>query len=356
MKAPFKISHSGQGKYAHCPRMFSLHYIEKIRPTGTTSSLIFGSALDAACEDYIINRNVEEATRILDEAWEYAEINGKQTYLPGCTEIQYHANDFGHELLSESDNQYIIEGTVFENARDLYNSGEDKERIAYCNWISLRHKGFLMLNSFINWVDENVEECLGTQVEIALEDGDGNQVTGKADFVIKVFGYDKPILVDLKTAARPYSRNSVKESEQLALYFYYLKNSTSPDMERAAYLVLNKQIKKNRKKTCLKCGHITEGREKTCAQGTKKDRCNGDFLVDITPECVIQYVHDEIDAEFIEANIDKFNKFVDHLIAEEFEENWEGCSNYYGRPCPYFKYCHEDQCMEGLIKKENKDE
>lgn len=350
------LSHSGRGKYGHCPRMYKLYYIDKIRETGTTSSLLFGSAIDKACEDYMLNRNREQARILFRETWNEQEINGVLTELNTCTEIQYHTNDFDHELLVESDNQSIIKGTVYESVSDLVKAGEDKERIAYANWISLYRKGQLMLKAFMNWVDENVEEVLGAQVPIELEDDEGNKVPGLADFVIKIYGYDKPILVDLKTAARPYMRGAVKESEQLALYYFYLKEAKYPDMERAAFLVLPKQIKKNRVKTCKSCGAVTESRHAKCAEVIEGKRCNGEFTIDISPECVVQYIHDEIDPEFIQGTINKFNIDVEQIKAGNFEPNLEGCDKYYGRRCPYWRYCHEDGCMEGLINKQKKEE
>ncbi len=271
-------------------------------------------------------------------------------------EIQYHTADFDAELLVQPDNEFILKDTVYASVSDLVKAGEDKERIAYANWISLYRKGSFLVNAFIEWVDENVEEVLGTQIAIELEDEEGNKVPGLADFVIKVYGYDKPILVDLKTAARYYDRNSVKESEQLGLYFFYLKQTKFPDMERAAYLVLSKQIKKNRKKTCKKCGAVTSGRETTCAVGGKgKNRCSGEFSVDISPECVVQYIHDEIPEGFIQDTINKFNISVESIKAGKFDACWDKCDNYYGRRCPFYDYCHSGS-MEGLMQKDKKDE
>lgn len=357
MSKPISLSHSARGKYDTCPKMYQLHYLEKIRPEGTTSALLFGSAVDKACENYLLERNAFKARELFRRSWKEQEINGTLCDLQESTEIEYHRNDFDPELLDESDNQLIIKDTVFTSVSDLYKDGTDKERIRYCNWISLYRKGGMLVKAFITWVDENVEEVLGAQVAIELEDGDGNKVPGFADFVIKIHGYDKPILVDLKTAARYYERNSVKESEQLALYFFYLKNSKYPDMERAAYLVLNKTIKKNRTKTCLKCGTVTTGREKTCAVGGKgKARCNGEFSEEIFPEVNIQYIHDEISQEFIDATISKFNIAVEKIKNNEFEPCLSACDNYYGRPCPYYKYCHDEGNMEGLFKKEEKNE
>lgn len=346
MTKPILLSHSARQKYDTCPKMYQLHYIEKIRPVGTTSALTFGSAIDKACENYVLERNRDHAINIFKHDWNVVK---EQDY----TEIEYHANDFDHELLLQSDNEYIVQDTVFTSVSDLVKAGEDKERIAYARWISLYRKGLILVTAFFDWIDENVEEVLGAQVPIELEDEEGNKVPGLADFVIKVYGYDKPILVDLKTSARFYDRNSVKESEQLGLYFFYLKNAKYPDMERAAYLVLNKQIKKNRTKTCLKCGTVTTGREKTCAVGTGKNRCNGDFSVDIRPEAVVQYIHDEIPETFIQDTINKFNISVEGIKAQRFDPCWDKCDNYYGRRCPYYEFCRSGS-LEGLIQKEKK--
>lgn len=341
---PINLSHSARGKYDTCPRMYFLHYVEKIRPLENTSSLAFGSAIDKAAEEYLKTRNKEICRQTFRDEW------GKVHEI--AETVTFHANDFDHELLTESDNKSITENTVYTSVSDLIKAGEDKQRIAYSNYLSMFYKGRLMLKGFMDWVDENVEEVLGTQIAIELEDEDGNKVPGLADFVVKIYGYDKPILIDLKTSARYYDRNSVKESEQLGLYYFYLKQTSFPEMERAAYLVLSKQIKKNRKKTCKKCGAVTSGREQTCAEGGKgKNRCNGDFIVDISPEAVVQYIHDEIPHGFIDQTIDKFNISVNAIKAGKFEPCWQACDNYFGRKCPYFEFCRSGS-MEGLIKKE----
>lgn len=349
------LSHSARQKYEACPRMYDLYYRQRLRPTELNSTLLFGTAIDQAAEEYLNTRNKELCRRKFRDIWNEQEQDGKIIYIREGTEVTYSANDFDAELLQQSDNELILKDTVYETVSNLIKDGKEKERIAYANWVSLFYKGRLMLKGFMDWVDENVEEVLGTQTNIELEDADGNKVPGKADFILKIFGYDKPILVDLKTSARYYDRNSVKESEQLGLYYFYLKQTSFPDMERAAYLVLNKQIKKNRVKTCLKCGHVTTGREQTCAQGGKgKNRCDGDFLIDITPEAVVQYIHDEIPTSFIEETINKFNISVEAIKANKFEPCYSLCDNYFGRRCPFYNFCNNNESMEGLIKKEIK--
>jgi hypothetical protein len=351
MNKPLYLPFSARSKYEHCPKLYFLHYKERLRPAEITATLLFGTAVDSAAEEYLKTRNRELCRQKFKDLWHEQEQDGQKIEISNSVTLQYAAADFDAELLTESDNQSIIKDTVYATVSDLVKDGKEPERIAWAKWISMFYKGRLMLRGFMDWVDANVEEVLGTQVPIELENEEGDKVPGLADFVIKVKGYDKPILVDLKTSARYYDRNSVKESEQLALYYFYLSQTKYPDMERAAYLVLNKQIKKNRKKTCKKCGAVTTGREQTCAEGGKgKNRCNGDFLVDISPEAVVQYIHDEIPERFIQDTISKFNISAEGIKAERFEPCWTACESYYGRRCPYYDYCRSGS-TQGLIRK-----
>lgn len=359
---PIKLSHSGKSKYDFCPRMYKNHYVDKIRPIGTTSALLFGSAIDVAAENYLLNGDKETCIGTFNEKWKELEINEK------TTDISFSINDFDYDLLTESDNESVVKDTVFETTSDLVKDGTNKERVALANWRSLYRKGLILLNAFMDWADENIEEVLEAQCEIELEDEDGNEITGKADFVLKLKWYYIPILVDLKTAARYYERGSVKESGQLALYYFYLKNTKYPEMERASFLVLQKQIKKNKEKTCLKCGTVTHGTEQSCAVETESDvlitkgknkgkakmeRCKGEFSTEIFPEATVQFIYDEIPEAFIEQTIEDFSRVITKIENKEFDKNLEGCRSYYGRECPYLKYC-ENGCMDGLIKKEKK--
>jgi len=356
MSNPIVLSHSARGKYDLCPKLYQLHYIEKIRPPDNNSTLRFGGSIDKAAEIYLKTKDREACKLAFEEEW------GKYSDDPT---IEFAKHDFDIELVQQFHYEPIIETTSFKNLSDFISVYKDQEVIkndvekvawAKLNWLSLQTKGRLMISALMDWVDENVEEVLDTQGKIELEDGDGNKVTGLADFVIKIYGYDKPILVDLKTSIIYYQRGSVKESEQLALYYFYLKQTKFPDMERAAFLVLSKQIKKNRTKTCLKCGHVTTGREQTCAEGGKgKSRCGGEFSIDIYPEAVLQYIHDEIPEEFIQSTIEKFNISVAAIHAGKFEPCWTSCDNMYGRRCPYYDYCRTGS-MVGLIKKEKKED
>ena len=111
MSKPIGLSHSALGKFTHCPMMYKLHYLDKIRPVGTTSSLVFGSAIDKACENYLLEGNVEQAFSIFKQAWDNIQ-DGVKEQDGTITPIDFHSNDFDHELLLQSDNESIIENTI----------------------------------------------------------------------------------------------------------------------------------------------------------------------------------------------------------------------------------------------------
>jgi len=252
-----KLSHSAQEKFKLCSHEYKLHYIEKLRSEKIGSPLIFGTAIDAACEDFLLNRNASRAREIFRKTMKQQEINGELTELQTTTKIDYLDNDFDHELVLESDNEFLSKDTVFADAKQAYEELKGKtdrteqELVVwnYINWISLYRKGHLLVNAFMDFAEENIEEVYATQPVIELEDEHGNQITGKADFIVKVKGHSKPVVLDLKTASRYYDKNSVKDSDQLALYIAYFREFY-PGMEKAGYIVLNKNIKKNRDKIC----------------------------------------------------------------------------------------------------------
>lgn len=351
MSKPIYLPYSAMTKFSFCPKLYELHYNERLRPVELNSTLLFGVAVDSAAEEYLKTKNRELCRRKFRDMWNEQEQDGKTIEIAGSLEVTYSKNDLDIELIPEPHHKLILKDSPFKTLSDLVQDGQDKQRIANATWFCLYTKGSLMLKAFMDWVDQNVEEVLGTQLQIELEDEEGNKVPGLADFVVKIKGYDKPILIDLKTSARYYDRNSVKESEQLGLYFFYLKQAKFPTMERAGYLVLNKQIRKNKTKTCLKCGHVTTGREKTCAVGEKKDRCSGEFSIDMQPEAMVQYIHDVIPEPFILETINKFNICVEKIKVKEFTQCLDKCESYYGRRCPYYDYCRTGS-TDGLVKKE----
>ncbi len=97
-----KLSHSSINRFKMCPKSYELHYVERIRPTGTTSALVFGAALDAAL-NLILTGSPEKAEGEFAKQFTTQEINGVSTNLPTCKELSYSSADFDADILTESD-------------------------------------------------------------------------------------------------------------------------------------------------------------------------------------------------------------------------------------------------------------
>lgn len=345
-----KLSHSAVEKYNVCSLEYKLYYLEKLRPITMSSPLLFGAAIDKACEDYLLEKNASRAKEIFRRTWKEQEYNGKLIDLQTCTEIDYLPLDFDHELLIQSDNECILEGTLFTSVSDLVKAGTEKERIAYANWISLYRKGHYLVTKFIEWADEYVEEVISCQEVISLEDEHGNQVTGKADFILKLKGQEGLTVVDLKTTTKFYDRNSVRESNQLALYFFALREKY-PTLQNAAYLALHKGIKKNREKICSVCGHDDTGSNvKSCTAIIEGKRCGGAFHYKINPEANYQFILDNIPEDKVQSVVEGFNVAQERINGGVFEANLQACVRYNGKvKCAYYNYCHNNGDTTGLV-------
>ncbi len=113
------------------------------------------------------------------------------------------------------------------------------------------------------------------------------------------------VLVDNKTAARPYPKNSVKKSDQLAIY-----NEFHP-VEYCGYIVFHKKLKDNKIKW--------------------------QFLIDKIEEEKKQQVFDEVD------------QALHDIKAEKFNRNRRSC-NMYGKRCIFYNACFNND-YTGLIKR-----
>jgi len=68
----------------------------------------------------------------------------------------------------------------------------------------------------------------------------GDTLMGTLDFVAEIEGYDKPVIIDLKTAARPYTKDNIELSEQLPIYLALSEGKFNTDL--VGYVVLIKNI------------------------------------------------------------------------------------------------------------------
>ena len=366
-----KLSHSAATKYVDCPKSYQYHYLKKYRSTVQSSALLFGTSIDKAAEHYAQTKNFDEALEVFNSTWQTQEINGKATDLRFLLDFTYSEKDLDTDLLKKEDWEALEKDTkikseheklstedalneVLDNKSELgYKdlSHEDKEIYNYANWLCLKRKGRLMLKEFKRVFDENVEEVLGTQVKIELEDSDKNQVTGFIDLVVRWKGKSKPVILDLKTAGREYDDDAVQKSPQLSLYVFSA-SSKYENTRECGFIVLNKNINKNKHKKCVKCSHDGTGeRFKTCNNVVDGVRCNGEWKTTIYPKAHSQILIEEINEVLTENVVENFNEVAKGIKAEVFPRNFSNCLKYGSVKCPFHNLCHKGT-MDEIVCKE----
>lgn len=302
------ISFSAWGKYHICPRMYKLHYIDKIRPTGSTSALIFGLAIDEALNALLLKKG--DPIEVFKKHFEWKE----------CQDLRWFDADHDTEILSKDQIEKL--------------TGKSKE---YVSWACMRVKGRMLIEKYIEQIYPLIEEVHHVQLETTRP--------GQIDAILSIRGHGM-VLIDHKTSSRFYKRDSVKSSSQLALY------ARQVGLSKAGFCVLSKTINKNKIKTCTKCDFKTTSSHKTCNNVVDGNRCHGDFNIDTMPEAVIQLIIDNIDPvemDMVEKSVQQTEKAIEK---KQFPMNLNACHNVFGRPCPYFNYCRKKD-MKGLDKKKD---
>lgn len=358
-----RLSHSQANKFQDCSQAWNYHYVKRIRPVTKSSALLFGNILDGAVEDYLKNRDRDNAIDQLKKSWETADINGKVYDMYDCTKVVYANSDYDQDLLTEDDiTQLQAEHgeDVLDQVKSIYKQksaigfdllkNSSKVILNKANWFSMLRKGLLMLDKAIELIDENVEEVLGTQVEVNLENGEGDSIVGFADFVVKWKGYEQPIVFDLKTSSIDYAEDSAKTSAQLSLYLHDLRDKYNTNT--VGYMVLHKRVKKNTTKTCSVCGHDGSGsRHKTCNATMEGKRCSGEWESSVSFDIKHQIIIDEPDPVVENMILNNMDSVAHSIKAEVIFKNLNACEKPWGK-CPYYALCYKDASLKdaGLVE------
>lgn len=339
-------------KYLFCGESWRLHYEERYRPLEIGSALLFGSAIGKTFEHILTppdtqNKLFADEYQVFDYHWMHQEINGVMTNIQEYPHVVYSKYDTDRELLT----------------RQEFGIAAGNESLIA--WFSLRHKAHLIIDSFKKNLLPLIEHVYSVEEQIELENEEGDTSIGFADTVVKIKGYDKPIILDFKTAAWEYEQDSVQKSVQLSQYMHVLGEKY--DTRFAGYVVFLKNIEKNRVKICSKCGHDgSAGKFKTCNNEVRADdgyknvsplvRCGGDWKETIKPECRMQLIIDEIPEateELVIGNIAHVNAAINARI---FPKNVNGCwNNGYNRPCEFVHLCWKNDTSK-YLKLEEKNE
>lgn len=317
-----RLSYSQLNKFKHCPQAWSFHYVQRVRPIAIPSPLIFGSAIGKTFEQMLLavkNPDIphNNPVCIFDDLWNQQEINGVLTDLRNNPNIEYLKADHDPELAE----------TPHE---------------------SLRVKAHLMIRAFREEFLPMITKVHSTEELVELSSGTDTNI-GFADAVLSIKGYDKPIVMDFKTAGRAYLENSVRESVQLSQYLYTLGDKYKTDL--AGYVVFLKNINKNRSKVCKKCQFDGSGKKfKTCNNEIDNSRCGGEWLETINPKCDIQIIIDQIPLSFQEEIIDDIGIQNDKINSGIIEKNLDGCLNDgYFRKCSYYDICHNGDMSKFVV-------
>jgi hypothetical protein len=227
-----------------------------------------------------------------------------------------------------------------------------KSVLTHCCVASLKEKARLMIDAYKTIVMPRLSEIDNVQKKIEWTDDEGNAFVAVLDFKAKFDG--KLVLPDNKTSNNPYrdyGADCVRTSFQLAAY------CAQTGVPHGAYIVLDKKIKKNRIKTCVKCSKVcVNNRLRSCDVELDKGRCAGDFMETVLPEAGITIVIDEIPKEQIMMAQDALTGVANAVKANAFPPNLKACSKMYGEKevkCPYYNYCRNGS-MAGLKKDDRK--
>jgi len=320
-----KISYTALSKYIECPTAYKLHYNDKLRPIKIGSALIFGNAFDKAIIELLLTKDVEKAYNVFEKEWSISvDVAGNAIDVKTYPHIEYGYNDLDPDLLTK------------------------EELSTHPQWTSLLRKGELLITQYYTDIFPKIKEVLGTQIEIELENNDGDKVIGKCDYIIR-WENDEIHAVDLKSSSVPYDRDSVKKSTQLAIYDVALKEQYKID--KCAYHVGSKHINKNKIKKCEQCAFDGSGTQfKTCPNKRNNVRCNGEWEVKLNPSAHFQVIIDNVDPLFKERTIENLNEINFAVKNKIYFRNYNSCKNKYGGLCSYFNYCHRNS-LDGLVKK-----
>jgi PD-(D/E)XK nuclease superfamily len=348
-----KLSHSSVTKFQTCPRSYAYHYRDRLRTKISSAALLFGSAIDVAIQELLKSKDLSQASSVFEQSWTTSEINGVSTHLPSCTEIAYSKNDVDIDLLSDNSRNVLITAygneweiklaSILEKQRNKvpfkFLPKEQKALLNLYSWHCLLTKGYLMLKTVHSEILPKITEVLSIQEKVELANEEGDAVIGYVDLVCRMRDYEKPVIIDFKTSSIEYDEDVVLTSPQLTLYMHALSEKYE-NTRNAGFIVLHKNVKKNKTKVCSKCSHDGTGtRFKTCNNEVDGVRCDGEWKETMRPEIRTQIIIDPIPQQtenLILENIDDINKAIKNEI---FTRNLGSCIAGWGK-CPYYSKCY----------------
>lgn len=187
-------------------------------------------------------------------------------------------------------------------------SEEDQKLYNRIAWECLYSKGLMLIEAYNNDIMPQIHTVFEIQKKIELTDDNGNTVIGYIDAIVSfIDAPDRKVILDNKTSSKAYDADSVLESPQLATY------CEAEQIEYGAYAVVEKTIRK------------------------KEPRTRSQLIIDKIPE------------KTIDETFEMYDTVLEGIKNEEFDKNYSSGCYFFGKPCPYFRYCKTNgKNMEGL--------
>lgn len=361
---PIKTSYSQLNTFVNCPKHWHWKYREKLDPAMQGASLSFGTAIDNAVmsmlkgeKDYLIK---------FKELWHTAKIKNNKTeeikefQIFDNIEIVYSYSDFDGEVLQSED--LVKMSTWIEELGIKYDKNEPiqtykqivkKRKSEYvnptgneiryfgrCSWLSLLRKGEILIDSFYKQFYPKIKSVISVQRFGVLEDSHtGDGLMGALDFVVELEGYDKPIIFDLKTSSRMYTKDNIDLSEQLSIYMALFADKFNTDL--VGYVVLVKNINKTKVSTCVSCGNIKNSAHRNCNNILSSGRCKGEWKEENKIDPQVQVMVRKKTKEEVNAVLRDSGNIIEAMKLNIIYRDLSKCNNWYGNKCPYFDACHK---------------
>lgn len=382
-----KLSHSSISKYLQCPKLYENHYVNRLRGKTISGALLIGSAIDKSINNLLETKSLESAIKVFDSEWEFGYINDKKVHLPSSELIVYAKKDLDLELLIQKDYERFkdfdkeiwVKNAPYENIQELLvteyayihrlkeekgfenlSSGM-KQEYNLVNWMCLKRKAHIMLKAYYEKVLPQIKSVIAVQKRILVTGKTGDEIECYIDLIVEMNDGKKYVL-DNKTSSIDYEQDSASKSQQLIMYYYAINKESKLEekLDGVGFIVMYKNIQKNRIKICENCGYDgTGGRHKTCDKmifmgeiNEKTERCNGNWKETISPECKIDIILNKVTQPAQNLIIQAFLGANEGIKAKVFPPNVDSCMKY-GNKCVYYDKCWngKDETLITLEKK-----
>jgi hypothetical protein len=259
-----------------------LKYKEEVMSSALFLGTIIEKSIDALLVDGV---TLKEAQDLFEKNYQRYKINEKWETLKSSDKVRFFKSDFQENAHTEEELEFLA----------------DKPHNFRC-WSSRIKSGKLMIQEFYDNVMPNIKKLIASQVYVSIDNGNGDQIIGYADYIVEWI--DGRILVlDLKTSAGPYSKDAVltmEKGSQTALYYSALKDEYK--LDGAGFIVLEKKIR------------------------VRTPQTRSQIIIDVPPD------------ELIQETFDEFDEMLYNIRQAYFPCKAPDC-NRFGQECCYSKFC-----------------